>query len=158
MKKIQIEIKTPEEMIELGRKVGRLCYPNIVLAMNGNLGAGKTTMTKGIGEVLNIKRVINSPTFTIMKVYEGKLTLYHMDVYRITDCFSDFELEEYFEADGVCVVEWAENVSPLLPDSKIDITIKDLGDDKREFIIEAKDNDEINVEIIKKIKESWQLC
>ena len=140
MKKIQIEIKTPEEMIELGRKVGRLCYPNIVLAMNGNLGAGKTTMTKGIGEVLNIKRVINSPTFTIMKVYEGTLNLYHLDVYRIDNVSNDFELEEYFYYGGVTVIEWADNVKSLLPDDTIYFDFSINIDASRVVTIEGNDD------------------
>ena len=96
MKQLKIKIDTPEKMIELGYHIGTIAYPNMLLAMNGDLGAGKTTLTKGIGKALNIKRVINSPTFTIMKVYEGSLNLYHLDVYRISDVNQDFELEEYF--------------------------------------------------------------
>lgn len=119
MKELKLTIKSPEAMIELGRSFGALAYPNMILAMNGNLGAGKTTMTKGIGEALNIKRVINSPTFTIMKVYEGRLNLYHLDVYRVDNVNSDFELEEYFYFGGVSVVEWADNIKPLLPEGTI---------------------------------------
>ena len=88
-----------------------------------------------------------------MKVYEGRLTLYHLDVYRIDDSSSDFELEEYFEDDGVCVVEWAENVSGLLPKERIDIDIKDLGDDKRLLTIEASDNK--NIELIDELIKSF---
>lgn len=118
-KKINLIIKSPEQMEHLGQLIGTICYPKIVLAMNGNLGAGKTTLTKGLGRALGIKRTINSPTFTIMKVYEGTMPLYHLDVYRIENSETDFELEEYFELDGVSVVEWADNINDLLPPKTI---------------------------------------
>ena len=145
-----LKIDSRDEMIELGKIIGELAYPNLLLTLNGDLGAGKTTLTKGIAIGLGISSIVSSPTFTIMKVYEGRLTLYHLDVYRIDDSSSDFELEEYFEDDGVCVIEWAENVSDLLPDDRIDIDIKDLGDDKRLLTIEASDSR--NIELINELK------
>ena len=145
-----LKIDSRDEMIELGRFIGELAYPNLLLTLNGDLGAGKTTLTKGIAIGLGISSIVSSPTFTIMKVYEGRLTLYHLDVYRIDNSSNDFELEEYFEDDGVCVIEWAENVSDLLPDDRIDIDIKDLGDDKRLLTIEASDSR--NIELINELK------
>lgn len=145
-----LKIDSRDEMIELGKIIGELAYPNLLLTLNGDLGAGKTTLTKGIAIGLGISSIVSSPTFTIMKVYEGRLTLYHLDVYRIDDSSNDFELEEYFEDDGVCVIEWAKNVSDLLPDDRIDIDIKDLGDDKRLLTIEA--NDSRNIGLINKLK------
>lgn len=124
-------------MIDLGVLIGEVAYPNLLITLNGDLGAGKTTLTKGIAKGLGIEEIVNSPTFTIMKIHEGRLTLYHMDVYRITNAFEDFELEEYFEDDGVCVVEWAEMVDCLLPVDRINVSIKDLGSDRRKFMIEA---------------------
>ncbi len=130
MRKI-FEINSREDTILLGEKIGSLAFPNMLITMNGDLGAGKTTMTKGIAKGLKIEGIINSPTFTIMKIYEGKYTLYHLDVYRITNSSDDFELEEYFENDGVCVIEWAEQIKDLIPENRLDIIIKDLGDEKR---------------------------
>ncbi|MBQ8293719.1 MAG: tRNA (adenosine(37)-N6)-threonylcarbamoyltransferase complex ATPase subunit type 1 TsaE [Bacilli bacterium] len=129
MDKLNLIIKTEDQMIHLGELIGSICYPKIVFAMNGNLGAGKTTLTKGLGKALGIKRTINSPTFTIMKVYEGTMPLYHLDVYRIENSDSDFELEEYFDLDGVSVVEWADNISDLLPNNTIYLhfTINEVG-------------------------------
>jgi len=143
-----ILINSSEEIIKLGEKLGRLAYPNMLITMNGDLGAGKTTMTKGIALGLDITRVVNSPTFTIMKIYEGRLTLYHLDVYRITNVSDDFELEEYFENDGLCVIEWADQVKELLPESYINIDIKDLGNNKRELKIESVGHNEINDRIV----------
>lgn len=130
MRKI-FEINSREDTILLGEKIGSLAFPNMLITMNGDLGAGKTTMTKGIAKGLKIEGIINSPTFTIMKIYEGKYTLYHLDVYRITNSSDDFELEEYFENDGVCVIEWAEQIKDLIPENRLDIIIKDLGDENR---------------------------
>ena len=126
-----------EEMIKLGSAIGSLSYPNMIITMNGDLGAGKTTMTKGIGKSLGIKRIINSPTFTIMKVYEGNLNLYHLDVYRIENENTDFELEEYFYLGGVSVIEWADNIKSLIPHDAIRLTFDILTDSSREVSIEA---------------------
>lgn len=131
------QIKSPESMIALGHAIGVISYPNMVLAMSGNLGAGKTTLTKGIGQALGIQRVINSPTFTIMKIYEGTLTLYHLDVYRVENENSDFELEEYFYLGGVSVVEWADNIKNLLPNDTIYLAITINSDTSRSVTITA---------------------
>lgn len=131
MKTLKYIIKTEEEMINLGQKIGALVYPNMVITMNGNLGAGKTTITKGIGKAMGIKRVINSPTFTIMKIYEGSLNLYHLDVYRIESSESDFELEEYFYMGGVSVIEWSNNIKDLIPEDAINLEFEIQDDSYR---------------------------
>lgn len=116
-------------MILLGEKIGKMLNANMLITLEGDLGAGKTTFTKGIARGLGIKAIVNSPTFTILKIYEGRLKLYHLDVYRVDE--NDFELAEYFEDDGVAVVEWANNIKGLLPNERLDISIKDLGNDER---------------------------
>lgn len=150
MKKSLI-IKNSEQMIDLGEKIGRLAIPNMVITMEGDLGAGKTTMTKGIAKGLGIDAIINSPTFTIMKTYKGKLDLYHLDVYRIENAYADFELEEYFDLGGVCVIEWANQVKELLPGELFEIEIKDLGDDQREVLLSSnyEKYQDIILEVIK---------
>lgn len=145
--KIKLAIPTSDDMEHLGYLIGNLCYPKIVFAMNGNLGAGKTTLTKGLGKALGIKRTINSPTFTIMKVYDGKMPLYHLDVYRIEDSSTDFELEEYFDLDGVSVVEWADNISDLLPPKTIYLTFTILENGTREVELVSEE-----VEFLAKLK------
>ena len=145
MFKKRIIINNSNEIIQLGEKIGKLAIPNMVITMTGDLGAGKTTMTKGIALGLGITEIVNSPTFTIMKIYQGSLTLYHLDVYRITDPYSDFELEEYFENNGVCVIEWAQQVQPILPDDLFEIEIFDLGDNKREVILKSNSEKYINI-------------
>lgn len=146
-----IIINNSQEMISLGQKIGSLAFPNMVITMEGDLGAGKTTMTKGIALGLKIKDIVNSPTFTIMKTYQGNLNLYHLDVYRINDPYSDFELEEYFESNGVCVIEWASQITPILPDELLEIDIRDLGEDKRKVTLKSNISKYIDVilEVIK---------
>lgn len=148
MKKV-IKINTHDEMVELGRKIGLHAFPNMVITMEGDLGAGKTTMTKGIGEALNVKRIINSPTFTIMKTYEGTLPLYHMDVYRIDNNSGDDYLEEYFQMGGVCVIEWALNIDKLLPDDRLNISIL-IDEDQNRIVTLESDNIEY-IELINKL-------
>lgn len=139
MKTLKFIVKTEEEMINLGQRIGALVYPNMVITMNGNLGAGKTTITKGIGKAMGIKRVINSPTFTIMKIYEGALNLYHLDVYRIENSSTDFELEEYFYMGGVSVIEWSNNIKDLIPEDKISLEFEIQEDSSRLVVIEGPD-------------------
>lgn len=136
---IKLEINNREEMIKLGEKLGKELKANMIVTLEGDLGAGKTTLTKGIAKGLDIKTIVNSPTFTIMKIYDGRLRLYHLDVYRIDS--DDFELQEYFEDGGVCVIEWANNIKELLPKELLNIVIKDLGNDRREVTISSDDED-----------------
>lgn len=144
MKK-QIKVSTHNDMVELGYKIGIKAFPNMIITMEGDLGAGKTTMTKGIGKALEIPRIINSPTFTIMKTYEGKLELYHMDVYRINNESGDEYLEEYFDLGGVCVIEWANNIDKLLPKERLDINIAIELDGTRIVCLESNTEEYIKI-------------
>lgn len=144
MKKI-INTFNIDDTIKLGTILGRALKENMVITLEGDLGAGKTTFTKGIGIGLNIDATINSPTFTIMKIYDGRLTLYHMDVYRLDNFSGDDDLEEYFYNGGVCVIEWASNIDSILPDNFLKITISDLGDGKRSFLFESDDKEYIDI-------------
>jgi tRNA threonylcarbamoyladenosine biosynthesis protein TsaE len=103
-----------EQTRGLGQTLGALLAPGDVVLLVGDLGAGKTALTQGIGAGLSICGVINSPTFTILKEYTGRLTLYHFDLYRIESPEEVFALgfEDYFSGEGVCVVEWAERGEP----------------------------------------------
>lgn len=127
----RIAINSSDEMIDLGKVIGRLLHANDIITLTGDLGAGKTTLTKGIAIGLDINQVVNSPTFTILKIYDGKLRLYHLDVYRIENLNDDFELEEYFDDGGVCVIEWANNIKGILPENVLNITINDIGNNQR---------------------------
>lgn len=121
-----------EETIALGEKLGKLLPKGITLALKGDLAGGKTTFTKGIGKALNIKQVINSPTFTILKIYNGDLTLYHIDAYRLENNSYDLGISE-FEQDGIMVVEWPEYYKEYLPSDYIEIDFKYIDDNSREI-------------------------
>lgn len=126
-----------KETTELAFKVGELARPGDVLLLEGDLGAGKTTFTKGLAKGLGITRNVNSPTFTIIKEYHGRLPLYHMDVYRMDDAFEDLGFDEYFNGEGVSVVEWAHLIQDQLPKEYGLITIRRVDDTKRAITLEA---------------------
>ena len=129
----QVITRNFEETIEYGYKIGKLLEDGDCILLAGDLGAGKTTFTKGIGKALGVTRVINSPTFTIVKEYHGDLDLYHLDLYRLDGLGNDFDLEEYFSKDGVVVCEWPDNVSEIIPDEYLLIEIFRREEDSRLF-------------------------
>ena len=111
-----------------------------VIALYGDLGAGKTTFVRGVAEALNIKEVVQSPTFNIMKIYlKGDKPLIHIDAYRLADINNDIGLDEYIGYEtGFTLIEWPMYIANLLPEDVINIEIKNLSDDKREFNIDSK--------------------
>ena len=120
------------ETIELGYELGRKLEKGMCLALKGDLAGGKTTFTKGIGKALNVKGIINSPTFTILKIYEGDLKLFHIDAYRLEGNEYDLGLDEYLD-EGVMVVEWPEYYEDYLPKEYLEITFKYVDDNTREI-------------------------
>ena len=145
--------RSEQETIMLGEKLGNKLQTGMVLALKGDLAGGKTTFTKGIGKALNIKQVINSPTFTILKIYEGDKKLFHIDAYRLENNSYDLGLEEY-EDEGIMVIEWPEYYLDFLPKEYLEIDFKYIDDDTRqiEFIGHGdkyqKLVEEINVQFI----------
>ena len=143
MKETLIETFSPEETFEVGRKIGEKAYGGMVVTLTGDLGAGKTVFTKGLAAGLGITELVNSPTFTILQIYEGgRYPFYHFDVYRIGDISEMEEIgyEDYFFGEGVCLIEWASLIEELLPERAIRITIeKDMekGFDYRRIIIDG---------------------
>ena len=140
-KVMEFETFSPEETLELGRKFGREAQPGEVYTLVGDLGVGKTVFTQGIAQGLGIEEPVNSPTFTIVQVYEeGRLPLYHFDVYRIGDIeeMDEIGYEDYFYGEGLTMIEWANLIEEILPDHYREITIeKDLekGFDYRKITI-----------------------
>lgn len=120
----------PGDTYEIGKKLAEQSAPGNIYCLNGDLGTGKTVFTQGFAAGLGIAGPVNSPTFTILQVYEdGRFPLYHFDVYRIEDPEEMYEVgaEEYFSAGGVCLVEWAELIREMIPENAVQITIeKDL--------------------------------
>ena len=127
---MKIETFSEKETFELGKKLGKEAKPGQVYALLGDLGVGKTILTKGFAEGLGITEPVSSPTFTIVQVYEeGKMPFYHFDVYRIGDIeeMDEIGYEDCFYGEGVCLVEWANLIEEIMPDDTIWITIeKDL--------------------------------
>ncbi|MDC3418593.1 tRNA (adenosine(37)-N6)-threonylcarbamoyltransferase complex ATPase subunit type 1 TsaE [Aquibacillus salsiterrae] len=124
MNKYVFETMTEAETIRLAGKLATLLRPGDVVTLEGGLGAGKTTFTKGIGAGLGVTRTINSPTFTIVKEYIGELPLYHMDVYRLEGSEEDIGFDEYFNGSGISVVEWASFIEMYLPKERLDVEMK----------------------------------
>ncbi len=127
------------ETFALGERLGASAKPGMVLSLVGDLGVGKTVFTQGFAKGLGITEPVCSPTFTIVQVYEeGRLPLYHFDVYRIGDIeeMEEIGYEEYFYGDGVCLVEWADRITPLLPKDVCRVTIeKDLEKDLEKGLV-----------------------
>ena len=138
------ESNSPEETRAIGMQIGKEAKPGDLFTLTGDLGVGKTVFTQGVAEGLGIDEPINSPTFTIVQIYdEGRLPFYHFDVYRIGDLSEMDEIgyEDCFYGDGVSIVEWAELIEELLPEERCDIIIeKDLekGFDYRKITVTSR--------------------
>ena len=131
---------SPEETIRLGEELAKGLTKGDVIALYGDLGGGKTTFTKGLGKGLGVKDNyrINSPTFVLIKEYEAKLPIYHMDLYRLDNLkdIEDVGIEEYIYGDGVAIIEWAEKIKKILPKEHIAVKFIVKGESKREIKIE----------------------
>ncbi len=138
-----LHIASEKETERIGEAIGRAAEPGTVVALIGDLGTGKTTLTKSIAKGLGVTETVTSPTFNIIREYKsGRIPLYHFDVYRIGDPDEMFELgyEEYFYGDGICVVEWADIIEELLPEDAVIIRIERGADEEeREYRIESED-------------------
>ena len=134
-----------EETISLGQKIGKLLKKGDIIAMQGTLAAGKTTITKGIAQALGITETITSPTFCLISEYEGTMPLYHMDVYRLdgTEDFINLGTDDMLYGDGVSIIEWSEKIMEELPSSTIILKITPLEDGKRLIEIDNWKNGEI---------------
>jgi len=137
-----IETNSPEETFAAGKRLGVAARPGELYTLSGELGVGKTVFTQGVAAGLDITEHVNSPTFTIVQIYEkGRLPLYHFDVYRIGDIeeMDEIGYEDYFYGEGLCIVEWADRIRELIPADAKHITIeKDLekGFDYRKITID----------------------
>ncbi len=130
---LTFETSSAEETIELGKKIGNLLKPGDVIAMQGTLAAGKTTITKGIAQSLGINDTITSPTFCLISEYEGKMPLYHMDVYRLDggEDFVNLGTDDMIYGNGVSIIEWSEKIMEELPKKTIILAITPHEDGKR---------------------------
>ena len=129
------------ETLDVARSLGKTLSAGAVVALTGDLGAGKTVFAQGIAESLDIREQITSPTFTLINEYRGRLLLYHMDLYRLdsTREIEDIGIVDYLYGDGVCVIEWAEKLRELMPSNAIAVSLRPSGKTRREIQIERND-------------------
>lgn len=130
------------ETMNIGLRLSEVLLPGSVLLLTGDLGAGKTTLVRGLAKGLGIKEVVQSPTFNIMKVYlKAEKPLIHIDAYRLADINDDIGLDEYIGYEsGITVIEWPDYIQNLIPDNAISISIKHKGNDVREITINSEED------------------
>lgn len=137
MQEWTVVTRSPDETAGLAERLGQLVAAGDVITLEGDLGAGKTSFTKGLAKGLGVKGVVNSPTFTIIKEYQGRLPLYHMDVYRMEDEAEELGLDEYFYGEGVSVIEWPTRIEEQLPETRLIIAIYHLDETSRKLTVTA---------------------
>ena len=131
--------ESKEQTKEFGSFLSSFAFPGEVILLEGDLGAGKTTFAGGFAKGLGIEGEVISPTFNIMKCYfNGRLSMFHIDAYRLENQNIELGLEEFIEGDGVSLIEWPVFIESLIPDDPLHITIHNLGGDRRQFIVEGE--------------------
>lgn len=132
----KITSRSEKDTVELAQNIESEKFPNMVICLQGDLGSGKTIFTKGFASSLGIEESVTSPTFNIIKEYtSGEMDLYHMDVYRLDGKIDDLGIEEYFNKNGIVIIEWADMIKDYLPEERLEIKIKISDDDEDTRII-----------------------
>ena len=146
---LEIISKTSESTIELGEHLANILPSGITLTLTGDLGAGKTTLVRGIARGLKINDVVQSPTFNIMKIYlKGNRPLIHIDAYRLADIDTDIGLDEYIGYEtGITVIEWPMFIKRLIPQDALEVEINNIGEDQRRITFRSD-----NADLLKKIQ------
>lgn len=128
-----------KETEEFGNKLGQLLKSGDIVCLIGDLGAGKTALTKSIVKGLDIDEYVTSPTFTLVNEYDGRVHVNHFDVYRVSDCdeLLDIGFEEYIYSDSVTIIEWANLIEEILPEERLTINIKAVREDERQITVEG---------------------
>lgn len=128
----KITTYSEKETIEIAQNIESEKFPNMVICLEGDLGSGKTIFTKGFAQALGIEENVTSPTFNIIKEYvNGEMPLYHMDVYRLDGKVDDLGIEDYFNKNGVTIIEWADTIKQYLPPERLDIKFKVIDENTR---------------------------
>ncbi len=133
--KFEIIMNSLEDTEQFAMKLANLLVAQDTITLEGDLGAGKTTFTKALAKGLGITRTVNSPTFTIVKQYEGRLAFNHLDVYRLAESDEDLGWDELFYGDAVSVIEWAHLIEQDLPKERLGIEIYRVGENERRFVL-----------------------
>ena len=131
----KLSMHSEMDTIELAQNLESEKFPNMVICLNGELGSGKTLFTKGFANALGVKENVTSPTFNIIKEYDGELPLYHMDVYRLDGDASSVDIEDYYNKGGVVIIEWANTIKDILPTNRLDIKFKIAGENSRILVV-----------------------
>lgn len=138
---VEVTTQSPEETVELGRILGTLLQAGDVIALQGDLGAGKTTLVQGVARGLGVDRPVTSPTFILVNEYPSSPRLYHVDCYRLADAPAEaasIGLAEILYDDGICAIEWADRLEGLLPDERLDVRLVWQSDTARRIILRAR--------------------
>lgn len=146
--KIDIKLKSISDTEKLAIIIADYVFKGMVIGLTGDLGSGKTTFTKYLAKQIGVEDNLNSPTFTILKIYEGRLPLYHMDVYRLENAGYDYELDDYIFGNGISVIEWYQYIEEMLPENILSISIKVMDDSTRDVEIKGGGEYEKIVEAI----------
>lgn len=131
----KLTMRSEMDTVELAQNLESEKFPNMVICLNGELGSGKTLFTKGFANALGVEETVTSPTFTIIKEYDGELPLYHMDVYRLDGNTDGVGIEDYFKKNGVVIIEWANTIKDILPEHRLDIKFKIAGENSRILVV-----------------------
>ncbi len=134
MNEYKVTVHDENETMELAQNIESEKFPNMVICLNGELGSGKTVFTKAFASAMAIPE-ISSPTFNIIKEYDGELPLYHMDMYRVEDKVESLMLDEYFIKGGVTIIEWADMIRDYLPEERLDIEFRIVDENTRNVIL-----------------------
>ena len=124
-----------EDTLTIAQNIESEKFPNMIICLEGELGSGKTVFTKGFASALGIKDTITSPTFNIIKEYlNGEMPLYHMDVYRLEETDEDIGINDYFNKNGITIIEWADIINDILPSERLVIKFKVIDEDTRVLV------------------------
>ncbi|EOZ5800501.1 tRNA (adenosine(37)-N6)-threonylcarbamoyltransferase complex ATPase subunit type 1 TsaE [Enterococcus hirae] len=152
-----IELSGLDKTEELAKVIGEVALPGDNLVLTGDLGAGKTTLTKGIARGLGIEQIIKSPTYTIIREYDqGRLSLYHMDIYRVAASGADLGLDEYFEGDGLSVIEWGNLLEEALPEDYLELILEKSDTDLEYRYVKLQAYGEQSEAFKQRIVEQWR--
>ena len=152
-----IELSGLDKTEELAKVIGEVALPGDNLVLTGDLGAGKTTLTKGIARGLGIEQMIKSPTYTIIREYDqGRLPLYHMDIYRVAASGADLGLDEYFEGEGLSVIEWGNLLEEALPEDYLELILEKSDTDLEYRYVKLQAYGEQSEAFKQRILEQWR--
>ena len=131
----KITSRSENDTIEIAQNLESEKFPNMVICLYGDLGSGKTVFSKGFAQALGIDEAVTSPTFNIIKEYTtGEMPLYHMDVYRLDGNVDGVDIEDYYNKNGVVIIEWADTIKDYLPEERLDIKFKVIDEDTRMLV------------------------